>query len=93
MDTLIGHEMSRIFKTVLPMDVSFLAQYPDMFAFLMIILLACLLSTGVKESSLLNNIFTAINLTTVVIVVASGIFKGLIQIFDYLIYNIKPVYL
>lgn len=62
---------------MLPIDVPFMASYLDFCAFFMIIALAILLSVGVKESSVLNNIFTAINLATVVTVIGSGIFKGL----------------
>jgi len=39
-----------------------------------------LLASGVKESSLLNNIFTTVNMVTVMIVLIGGAFKGDIYI-------------
>lgn len=77
LDELFGNQMSEFFRELMPINVSFLAPYLDFCAFFMIIALAGLLSAGVKESSILNNIFTAINLATVVTVIGSGVFKGL----------------
>lgn len=59
------------------MHVDFLAPYPDFFSFLVVLLLAVLLSVGVKESSIMNNIFTTINLATVILVIGTGVFKGI----------------
>lgn len=67
--------MSKFFHELLPMNVDFLAKYPDFFSFFIVILLSLLLSIGVKESSILNNIFTTINLATVCLVIGTGIFK------------------
>lgn len=68
--------MSELFREWMPIDIPFLAPYLDFCAFFMIIALSIVLSAGVKESSVLNNIFTAINLATVVTVIGSGVFKG-----------------
>lgn len=75
LDALINKRMSDFFLHLMPMHVSFLAKYPDFFSFIVVILVSILLSAGVKESSILNNIFTTINLMTVTLVICSGIFK------------------
>lgn len=64
--------MSSYLKNTMPIDVDFLADYPDFFSFFVVMVLAVLLSIGVKESSLLNNIFTSVNIVTVLIVLVAG---------------------
>lgn len=71
-DELFDNKMSSYLKTVLPIDIDFLADYPDFFSFFIVMLLAALLSIGVKESSLLNNIFTTVNVLTVLVVLVAG---------------------
>ncbi|XP_015595656.1 cationic amino acid transporter 3 [Cephus cinctus] len=75
-DALTNHVMAKALRDAMPIDISFLSEYPDFFAFAMVILLAILLSVGVKESSLLNNIFTTINLVTIAIVLVAGSIKA-----------------
>lgn len=75
LDALIDNRMSKLFHDFLPMNIDFLAPYPDFFSFIVVLLLAILLSIGVKESSILNNIFTTINLATVILVIGSGAMK------------------
>lgn len=76
LDALIGNPMQRFQKELMPIHVSFLASYPDFFSFIIVMLVSILLAVGVKESSLLNNIFTVINLCTVVMVIVTGIMKA-----------------
>lgn len=76
LDEMTGNKMQTFFKSQFPIEVSFLADYPDFFSFFVVLLLATLLAVGVKESSLLNNVFTTINLATVVIVIVTGSMKG-----------------
>lgn len=71
-DALIGNTMGKTLHSIMPINISFLSEYPDFFAFGMVMLLIILLSVGVKESSLLNNIFTVINLVTILIVIVAG---------------------
>jgi solute carrier family 7 (cationic amino acid transporter), member 3 len=73
-DTLLpdGYRMAEFWRSILPMDIDFLAQYPDFFAFAIVMVLACLLAFGVKESTFLNNIFTVVNLVTISIVLVAG---------------------
>lgn len=59
-----------------PINVSFLADYPDFFSFVIVLVLAVLLAVGVKESSVMNNIFTTVNMITVAIVLAAGAYKA-----------------
>ncbi|XP_032687216.1 cationic amino acid transporter 3 isoform X2 [Odontomachus brunneus] len=75
-DALIGNVIGDTIRSVMPIDVPFLSEYPDFFAFGMVMLLAALLCVGVRESSILNNIFTVINLTTIAIVIVAGSIKA-----------------
>lgn len=65
------------------MDVDFLAEYPDFFSFGMILILTAILAYGVKESSFLNKIFTAVNLVTIAIVLVAGGIKSEYNIFNF----------
>jgi cationic amino acid transporter 3 len=71
-DALAEHKIQAGMESWARMHVDFLATYPDFLAFGFVMLLTALLSIGVKESSFLNNIFTALNLVTVAIVIVSG---------------------
>ncbi|XP_018366564.1 PREDICTED: high affinity cationic amino acid transporter 1 [Trachymyrmex cornetzi] len=75
-DALIGNVMGNALRSLMPIDVSFLSEYPDFFAFAMVMLLVVLLCIGVKESSILNNIFTVVNLITITIVIVAGSMKA-----------------
>lgn len=77
LDALFDNPMQKYFKGVMPINVSFLADYPDFFSFVIVMLISVLLAVGVKESSILNNIFTVINLLTVILVIVTGIMKGM----------------
>lgn len=74
-DELIGNRMSNLFRDIFLIEVDFLAEYPDFFSFVVVMLLAVLLSIGVKESSILNNVFTTINMATVILVIFTGALK------------------
>ncbi|CAG9806272.1 unnamed protein product [Chironomus riparius] len=71
-DALIDNKMGNFWRDLMPIDVSFLAEYPDFFSFVIVMILSVLLAIGVKESTFLNNVFTAVNLTTVCIVLVAG---------------------
>ena len=75
-DALIDNRMGNFWRDLMPIDVSFLAEYPDFFSFVIIMVLAGVLSVGVRESSLLNNVFTTVNLVTVAIVLIAGSLKA-----------------
>ncbi|XP_055904152.1 cationic amino acid transporter 2-like [Eupeodes corollae] len=76
LDQLINNTMATTLKDVMPINVAFLGDYPDFFAAGMVIILGCLLAFGVKESSVLNNIFTCVNMLTVCIVLVAGTIKA-----------------
>ncbi|GBP33885.1 Cationic amino acid transporter 2 [Eumeta japonica] len=71
-DSLCNNTMATAMTQWAPIDISFLAGYPDFFAFLLVMLITILLAVGVKESTKLNNLFTALNLLTVVVVLVTG---------------------
>ncbi|OAD62068.1 High affinity cationic amino acid transporter 1 [Eufriesea mexicana] len=76
LDELVGNVISRTLSSAMPMNVSFLSEYPDFFAFGVVLLLIILLSMGVKESTVLNNIFTVMNLTTILVIIVAGSIKA-----------------
>lgn len=75
-DSMTGSQMSDYFKSVARFDVSFLAEYPDFFSLIIVLLITALLAFGVKESSWLNNTFTTINVLTILLMFISGLFRG-----------------
>lgn len=75
-DSLIDKNMSKTLTEALPINVNFLGDYPDFLAFGMVLLLTCILAFGVKESSFLNNIFTSVNIVTILIVLVAGGMNG-----------------
>lgn len=77
-DNLIEQKISSFFKASMAMKVpgKVLAEYPDLFALVLILLLTGLLAFGVSESALVNKIFTGINLVVLGFVIISGFVKG-----------------
>ncbi|TKS82904.1 Cationic amino acid transporter 3 [Collichthys lucidus] len=77
-DNLVEQKISGFFKASMSMKVpgQVLAEYPDLFALVLILLLTGLLAFGVSESALVNKIFTGINLVVLGFVIISGFVKG-----------------
>ena len=72
LDSLMNNTMQNAYKSFMPISQPFLADYPDFTAFAITMILAVLLSIGVKESSRFNNIFTILNLGVVLFVTVVG---------------------
>lgn len=74
-DALIDNRMANCLTEWMPIHVDFLANYPDLLSFVLVLLVAVLLSIGVKESSYMNIVFTAVNLITICIMIVAGAMK------------------
>ncbi|KAL0993909.1 hypothetical protein UPYG_G00115450 [Umbra pygmaea] len=77
-DNLVEQKISAFFRASMKMTVpgGVLAEYPDLFALILVLLLTGLLAFGVSESALVNKIFTGINLVVLGFVIISGFVKG-----------------
>ncbi|XP_034088421.1 cationic amino acid transporter 2-like [Gymnodraco acuticeps] len=75
-DDLIGGVISKFLEANAAIGLPGLAPYPDVFAAGLIMILSGILAFGVKESTLINKIFTVINIVVLLFVVISGFIKG-----------------
>ncbi|XP_077062795.1 cationic amino acid transporter 2 [Siphateles boraxobius] len=75
-DDLIGNKIAGYLSENIPMNLPGLASYPDFFSAGLIMVLAGILAFGVKESAIVNKIFTAVNIVVLVFVIIAGFIKG-----------------
>lgn len=72
-DKLANNSMSEALGESMPISVDFLSDYPDFLAFGLSFILSVVLAVGVKESSMMNNVFTFINLVVITyVIIAAG---------------------
>lgn len=75
-DALTGNKMGNYWLQVMPMNVDFLADYPDILSFTIVTVLTIILAAGVKESSYVHSTFTVVNMLTIFVVVIAGSIKA-----------------
>ncbi|NXG07577.1 CTR3 protein, partial [Sakesphorus luctuosus] len=79
-DDIIGKHISTFFANNTSVHLpGVLAERPDFFALILVMLLTALLAFGVSESALVNKIFTAVNLLVLSFVIIAGFIKGNIK--------------
>lgn len=73
-DAMVDNKMSEAFKSALPIDVPFLADYIDWFAFGITFGISIILCLGMKESTKFNTILTLLNVAVIIFVLIGGAF-------------------
>ncbi|XP_052741525.1 high affinity cationic amino acid transporter 1-like [Bicyclus anynana] len=75
-DSMTNHSMSSWFTSAVPIHSPQFSPYFDFFSFFVVLILGVLLAFGVRESSMVNNVFTAINLLVILFIIFAGAFKA-----------------
>ncbi|UJR22709.1 hypothetical protein I4U23_025744 [Adineta vaga] len=74
-DSLINFALKDYFTRHFPLHPGTFSAYADLLAMSLCLFITVLLVIGVKESAILNNLLTAVNLTVIVIVIIAGLTK------------------
>jgi cationic amino acid transporter 3 len=75
-DSLLDNKIQYALEKAMPMSIEGLASYPDFLAFALVMLITFFMVIGVKESTLLNKIFTAINICVILFIFICGLIKA-----------------
>jgi len=76
LDILIGCKLREMTVNYMPyIGVSGLEDYPDLFAGVVILLIAALLAAGAKEFAIVNKVFTGVNICVILFVLVVGVTK------------------
>uniref|UniRef100_A0A4W2E517 Cationic amino acid transporter C-terminal domain-containing protein n=1 Tax=Bos indicus x Bos taurus TaxID=30522 RepID=A0A4W2E517_BOBOX len=76
-DNLIGNHISQVLQESFSLNMPyFLARYPDFFALGLVLLVTGLQVLGVRELTLVNKVFTVINILVLSFIILSGFIKG-----------------
>ncbi|TNN45013.1 Cationic amino acid transporter 2 [Liparis tanakae] len=75
-DDLLDNIIARTLEEHTPMPANGLSTFPDFFAAGIIMLLAGILAFGVKESAIINTVFTGVNVLVLVFIIIAGFIKG-----------------
>uniref|UniRef100_G3TGH9 Solute carrier family 7 member 1 n=1 Tax=Loxodonta africana TaxID=9785 RepID=G3TGH9_LOXAF len=79
-DELIGRPIGEFSRTHMALNApGVLAENPDIFAVIIILILTGLLTFGVKESAMVNKIFTCVNVLVLGFIMVSGFVKGSVK--------------
>uniref|UniRef100_A0A8C9DPR9 Solute carrier family 7 member 1 n=1 Tax=Prolemur simus TaxID=1328070 RepID=A0A8C9DPR9_PROSS len=79
-DELLGRPIGQFSRTHMALNApGVLAENPDIFAVIIILILTGLLTLGVKESAMVNKIFTCVNVLVLGFIMVSGFVKGSIK--------------
>ncbi|XP_057666955.1 high affinity cationic amino acid transporter 1 [Diorhabda carinulata] len=74
-DELANKTMASFFTENMPLGGNQVSHYADLFSLALAIAFSIALACGAKESSVINNIFTFVNLLVVIVVIISGLWK------------------
>ncbi|CAH1279466.1 unnamed protein product [Diabrotica balteata] len=91
-DALFEKKIALTIASWFSIDVPYLTHTPDVLALAIIVLLTILLSVGMKESSMFNNICTVLNLLTIFTVIVACAIKADIKNWAISKESIKPEY-
>ncbi|CAK8685536.1 unnamed protein product [Clavelina lepadiformis] len=75
-DALTNNTIKNFMVDCCTMEVPGLAPYPDIFSFLVVMLLTALIAFGVKEFATVNKIFTVLNIGVILFVIIAGLTKA-----------------
>lgn len=74
-DKITGGKIKEFLLTNFPINSPFLGPYPDLVAFGLVILVTGLMILGVKESAMMNKVFTLLNITVLSFITIIGMTK------------------
>ncbi|CAH2096576.1 unnamed protein product [Euphydryas editha] len=75
-DSMTNYTMSAWFESVVPLGAAPFSTHFDFFSFIVVIVLGGLLAFGVRESTLVNNVLTGVNIAVILFAIIAGAFEA-----------------